>query len=77
MATLQPHQTRVVDEKAELDGRLRRLGDFLRSPTFETVGIEEASRLRKQHALMVQLSDVLGQRIDGFIQLAAVPRQGS
>lgn len=72
-----PHQSRVVDEKAELDARLSRLGDFMRDPVFQTVGADEAVRLRKQRLLMEQLSAVLGERIDAFIQAAGQRRVGN
>lgn len=77
MADLHPHQRRVVDEKAELDGRLNRLTAFIADPVFQTVGADEADRLLKQHALMSQLSEVLGQRINAFIQSAAVLPKGN
>lgn len=63
---LKPHQQRVVEEKNELDARLSRLNEFIKGPFFETVADDEASRLRRQHALMAQLSTVLGERIAAF-----------
>ena len=38
---MQPHQERVVKEKAELDEKLSKLRLFFTSPTFSTVNVEE------------------------------------
>lgn len=63
---LQPHQQRVVDEKAELDVKLEALRAFLRGSLFETLNVSERSRLRKQAEIMNQYSQVLAQRIAHF-----------
>ena len=63
---LKPHQQRVVDEKAELDGRLERLSAFVHRRTFETLHEAEQFRLKRQQAIMVDLSLVLGERIEAF-----------
>lgn len=64
---MQPHQERVINEKAELDGRLSRLKDFIdASPYFVPLPQEEKDRLIKQSEIMGQYSDVLGQRIAAF-----------
>lgn len=63
----QPHQQRVVDEKAENDGRLEKLKAFIESnPTFETLPGAEQVRLCRQARIMRELSDVLGERIAEF-----------
>jgi hypothetical protein len=72
-----PHQSRVVEEKADLDGRLNRLIAFMGDPVFQTVGADEAVRLRKQRLLMEQLSALLGERINAFIQAAGQRRVGN
>jgi len=63
---LQPHQQRVVDEKAELDGKLERLSAFIHGAKFEAIDEAEQSRLKRQQAIMVDLSLVLGERIEAF-----------
>jgi hypothetical protein len=70
--SLQPHQQRVVDERAELDARADRLGAFIEGPVFDTLPEDERTRLSRQHGLMRDLSDVLSDRIAAFA--AAAPR---
>lgn len=63
---LQPHQQRVVTEKAELDEKLAKLMAFLGTPTYAGLSEAERSRLRSQSFFMVGYSAVLGERIDAF-----------
>lgn len=64
--SLQPHQQRVVDEKAELDERLLNLSKFMGQDIFCCLPLGERSRLTNQQALMRALSDVLADRIANF-----------
>lgn len=66
MPTLQPHQQRVVDEHADLVGRLDRLNDFIESNAFKAVDPAEQARMQNQGVLMFQLATVLKSRIDAF-----------
>lgn len=61
-----PHQQRVVDERAANEALLDKLTAFLATPTFETLPEAEQERLVRQSGVMVQLSDVLGERIAAF-----------
>lgn len=62
-----PHQQRVVDEKTARDIEIAALQKFIKkSPIFDTLDIAEQWRLTTQCHLMVQLSCILGQRIDAF-----------
>lgn len=61
-----PYQVRVVAEKAELDDRTQKLGEFLSSPAIGAVSKYEVSLMRRQFVLMHALSIVLGERIDAF-----------
>ena len=63
---LQPHQQRVVTEKAELDEKLNALQKFWKSPIFDGLPVEEKQRLLKQGGLMMGYSAVLGDRIAAF-----------
>lgn len=63
---LQPHQQRVVAEKAELDDKLAKLNAFGRTPLFASLPADEQGRLNRQHLLMEQYSAVLGERIADF-----------
>ena len=64
--TMQPYQQRVVDEKAELDGRLDRLISFSNSAAFAALPWDEQERMNTQRHLMCALSAVLGARIAAF-----------
>lgn len=63
---LQPHQQRVVEEKADLDGRIERLHTFTGSDLFRTLDLAEQHRLVRQLNLQRQLSAVLAERIAAF-----------
>jgi len=63
---MQPHQQRVIDERADNEAKLDRLTAFLASPTFEALPEAEQERLVRQSGIMVQFSDVLAERIAAF-----------
>ena len=63
---LEPHQQRVVDEKAELDERFAKLNAFTLTATFERLDGDERSRLLEQANLMTKYSAVLRARIAAF-----------
>lgn len=63
---LQPHEQRVVVEKAQLDARFSKLGDFLGSNAFKLLAEEDQILLLNQHGAMNVLSRILGQRIERF-----------
>tara|TARA_R110000822_G_scaffold101763_3_gene228081 strand:- start:307 stop:534 length:228 start_codon:yes stop_codon:yes gene_type:complete len=62
-----PHQHRVVDEKIELDGRAKKLSDFIwLNPIFANIDAAEQERLKEQCGIMWQYSEILGKRIAAF-----------
>jgi hypothetical protein len=63
---LQPHQQRVVTEKAELDEKLAKLLAFFQTPIFAGLSEAEQTRLRNQARFMDGYSAVLGERIAAF-----------
>ena len=63
---MQPFQSRVVDEKTELDVKLEQLKEFTVGDTFSSLPIEEQERLQRQSSIMQDYSDVLQERIDNF-----------
>ena len=66
---MQPHQQRVVDEKAELDSKMGSLYQFIcSSPVFEALPAAEKKRLRSQACIMGDYSDILAERIAAFRQ---------
>lgn len=66
MKTLAPHQQRVVDEKAELDGRLSKLIQFMGGDIFKGLDAAERNRMTAQAAAMSMYSFALGERIAAF-----------
>lgn len=63
---MQPHQKRVVDEKADLDEKLEKLGDFCNTPIFAGLDQAEQNRLNRQFLIMELYAQVLGERIAAF-----------
>ena len=64
---MQPHQQRVVEEKAELDKKAKALSNFIGcSDVFVTLDLPEQERLRDQNDIMWQYSEILGARITAF-----------
>jgi hypothetical protein len=57
---------RVIDEKAELDERRRKLGEFKDTEAFCRLPWEEQERMNTQGHLMTAYSAVLGARIAEF-----------
>lgn len=68
---LQPHQQRVVHEKAELDEKIDKLAGFIGTfdkpySLFAGLPEPERQRLYAQHRAMVTYSTILGERIAAF-----------
>jgi len=64
---MQPHQQRVVDEKAELDKKAYALSQFIgANEIFLKLDQAEQDRLREQCEVMWQYSEILGARIAAF-----------
>jgi len=59
-------QERVITEKKELDEKLAKLDSFGRTEMFEALPADEQGRLNRQHSLMEEYSQVLGERIMNF-----------
>ena len=64
---LQPHQQRVVDEKADLHEKANALSQFIgHSPIFAKLDTAEQERLKLQNDLMWQYLEVLTERVTAF-----------
>lgn len=63
---LQPHQQRVVTERAELDEKRAKLEAFIGSDTYFTLSGMEQNRLQRQHWAMTDYSNILSERIRAF-----------
>ncbi len=66
-AHLLPHQQRVVDEKTELDLKIKNLQNFIETNSiYETLIDPEKRDLKEQLTLMLHYSLILGRRINRF-----------
>lgn len=64
---MQPHQQRVVNEKAELDDKIAKLKEFIDSSAiFASLHSDEKERLVRQHSCMTEYSEILSERIAAF-----------
>ena len=67
MKDLQPHQQRVVDERADLEKKLAALDNFIVcSPVHQALPQAERDRLHLQCIAMNMYSMILAQRIKAF-----------
>jgi hypothetical protein len=64
--SMKDYQQRVVDEKKELDEKMKKLHLFVMSEASKDVPADEFGRLTRQHSLMMEYSRVLGERIAAF-----------
>lgn len=64
----EPWQTRIVQEKAELDDRLAKLCEFLSGKVFPTLTEDDQELLLSQKNHMSCYSGILGERIARFTQ---------
>lgn len=64
---LLPHQQRVVEERDELQERLRLLTHFLTTPTFDALQKNERHDLVEQRLAMAVYFSILQRRIAGFV----------
>lgn len=64
---MEPHQQRVVDEKAELDEKISKLDEFITSSKiYPNLEMKEKMNLTLQLLYMQSYSRVLGDRIEDF-----------
>jgi glycerol-3-phosphate O-acyltransferase len=66
MASMAPHQQRVVTEREELVHKLDKLTEFLKGDLFRSLSTDEQERLQRQHRIMTEYSSVLAERINHF-----------
>lgn len=63
---MMPHQQRVVEERAELQGKIERLSMFLVGAASADLDIAERNRLMRQGECMCDYRAVLDERIAAF-----------
>ena len=61
---MEPFIHRVIDEKAELDERAVKLGDFVKSEKFHSLDSEMQSLMVEQYDVMKLYSVILGKRLE-------------
>lgn len=62
----EPHEQRVLEERAELNQKLDRLNDFISMERFFSLDRDEQSRLRRQACAMKEYLAILDERIAAF-----------
>ena len=65
---MQPHEQRVLDEKAELDARLERLRTFMASHVFKSLDNLQRDLMSRQASYMAAYSPTLAERIATFVK---------
>ena len=63
---MEDFQTRVVEEKKELDDKIEKLSTFLQTDMFGSLPDVEQARMTRQKRAMKEYSKVLGERITSF-----------
>lgn len=66
MSNIPGYQHRVISLRILIASSLTRLQDFIASPLFAGIDPSEQERLQRQVKLMLQLTEVLQERIDFF-----------
>ena len=61
---MEPFIQRIVDEKAQLDERAGKLGDFVKSEKFHSLDSEMQSLMVEQYDVMKRYSVILGKRLE-------------
>lgn len=63
---MQPYQQRVIDERIDLDAKIKRLADFLNGDAFRLLVVDEQNDLRSQLEEMKTYCGTLCRRIARF-----------
>jgi len=66
---MQPHQERVVAEKAELSEKVDKLETFIGGSIYTSLPAAEQMRLTRQYLIMQLYEQVLSERIGAFEQV--------
>lgn len=59
-------QQRVITEKQSLDESAEKLFVFFTGPVFSSLPEDEQERMKRQYGIMLQYSEILGERIAAF-----------
>jgi hypothetical protein len=63
---MQPHQERVLAEKADLDDKAAKLLKFIDGDVYDTLPETDRELLEQQYLIMASYSAILGKRIARF-----------
>lgn len=66
MKNLEPHQYRLLNERAELRDKLGKLLEFIRCEAFPMVPPPERDRLQRQANHMGEYLNVLNERVEAI-----------
>ena len=66
MKNLEPHQYRLLNERAELRDRLEKLLTFINCAAFRSVPPAERDRLQRQANHMGEYLNVLNERVEAI-----------
>lgn len=61
---IQPHVSRMKSELVELDDKLEKLGDFLKTSVFLSLSEDDRNDMAEQFLHMGSYANVLSRRID-------------
>lgn len=64
--TMEEYQERVIEERDQLDARLKKLTEFKLTDKFHSLPVPEVKRLNRQVHIMHLYLDVLIERIEAF-----------
>jgi len=65
---MQDYQIRVIEEKKVLDDKIRSLSAFIEhSAIFKNLSFTEQQQLLHQETVMLEYSQILGERISAFV----------
>lgn len=63
---MEPYQSRIIEEKYQLDDKTDKLAQFIGSEAFKNLDKQNQSLLSIQHHAMIQYSMILSVRISLF-----------
>lgn len=63
---LQPHQVRVIQERNRVASDHAKLVAFMTCPVFQELDVFERARLTRQELVMLELRDILDERIEAW-----------
>lgn len=63
---MEAYQGRVIEERKQLDERLKKLETFIAQDVFQHIDPDEQNRLKRQLEVMTEYRNILDRRIEAF-----------